>query len=295
MFLPFIPLLKGTHYTVNYMHYNTDPTSLSSSAHCDAIDMNGITDFRALHELGENRYFYPLSELSTASKMRAVWSVLADPQMGTVGPMQLGVLMGRVLDVPRAYTRHASSPSSNEEGSEEGSEEGFSVCLFKFEELCDAALGAADYMAVALQFDTVLLEDIPLFDYHNRNQMRRFITLIDVLYDSQVQLVCSAQAEPAALYTPAASSSTPTTPTDELYHLKEPYSPTVDTGAVKVKQSSDADADADAVTIKVEATGGSVGRPHTTLSGGVEWSGTGLQGLYVWYIYILDRGLSLCL
>ncbi|MCH2547258.1 MAG: AFG1 family ATPase [Alphaproteobacteria bacterium] len=74
------------------------------------------------------------------------------------------------------------------------------VARFSFEGLCAKALGAADYEAIAQEFTTVLLDDIPLLTPEKRNEAKRFVTLIDTLYEHKVKLICSAAAAPDALY-----------------------------------------------------------------------------------------------
>ena len=71
---------------------------------------------------------------------------------------------------------------------------------FTFEELCARPLGAADYLAVARDFQTVFVDRIPLMSPEKRNEAKRFVTLIDALYEARVNLVCSANAEPEGLY-----------------------------------------------------------------------------------------------
>jgi cell division protein ZapE len=71
---------------------------------------------------------------------------------------------------------------------------------FSFDALCDVNLGPADYLEVARRFHTVLLEDIPLLKPDRRDAARRFVTLIDTLYEARTKLVASAAAEPVALY-----------------------------------------------------------------------------------------------
>jgi cell division protein ZapE len=73
-----------------------------------------------------------------------------------------------------------------------------------FPELCGSALGAAHYLKLAHEFHTIVLDGIPVMDYERRNEAKRFIVLIDTLYDRAVKLVASAQAEPAALYSASA-------------------------------------------------------------------------------------------
>ncbi|MEX0842535.1 MAG: cell division protein ZapE [Xanthobacteraceae bacterium] len=71
---------------------------------------------------------------------------------------------------------------------------------FSFAELCGEPLGAADYLKIAHEFHTLLIDRIPVMDFDRRNEARRFIILIDTLYDQAVKLVASAEAEPDALY-----------------------------------------------------------------------------------------------
>lgn len=74
------------------------------------------------------------------------------------------------------------------------------VARFSFCELCEAPLAAADYLTIAHAFHTLVLDRIPVMDYEARNAAKRFIILIDALYDNAVKLVASAAAEPDALY-----------------------------------------------------------------------------------------------
>jgi cell division protein ZapE len=71
---------------------------------------------------------------------------------------------------------------------------------FSFAELCDAPLGARDYLAIAERFDTVFIEHVPVLDQTRRNPAKRFILLIDTLYDTRKRVVISAEAPPERLY-----------------------------------------------------------------------------------------------
>lgn len=73
-------------------------------------------------------------------------------------------------------------------------------CLYTFDELCGSARGAADFLAVATAFDTVFLEDVPVMDMGDLNRARRFITLVDELYENHVVLVVKAAALPHELF-----------------------------------------------------------------------------------------------
>jgi cell division protein ZapE len=74
------------------------------------------------------------------------------------------------------------------------------MAWFDFSALCEGPRGSADYIEIATEFHTVLLGGIPLFDLHRDDAARRFVTLIDELYDRNVNMVCTADAAPPALY-----------------------------------------------------------------------------------------------
>jgi cell division protein ZapE len=74
------------------------------------------------------------------------------------------------------------------------------VARFTFHQLCGVPFGAVDYLRIAREFHTILLDQIPVMDQARRNEAKRFIILIDTLYDHAVKLVASAEAEPDALY-----------------------------------------------------------------------------------------------
>jgi len=71
---------------------------------------------------------------------------------------------------------------------------------FSFKELCSTNLGPADYLALADKLDTVILTDIPMLTPEQKNEAKRFVTLIDALYEHKVKLICTAAAAPDALY-----------------------------------------------------------------------------------------------
>ena len=93
-------------------------------------------------------------------------------------PMQIE-LLGRILQVPQAVD---------------------GVARFDFDRLCRAPLGSADYLEIAERFHTLILDRVPVIAASERNEARRFITLVDALYDMRVKLIASAAAEPAALF-----------------------------------------------------------------------------------------------
>jgi len=95
-----------------------------------------------------------------------------------VAPVKLD-LKGRVLDVPRAAG---------------------GVARLGFEALCIEARGAADYLALAAHFHTLVLDNVPLLEPQKKNEAVRFVTLIDALYEAKVKLIASADGPPQKLY-----------------------------------------------------------------------------------------------
>lgn len=75
------------------------------------------------------------------------------------------------------------------------------VARMSFDELCNRPLGPADYLALVRQFHTLLISDVPALGPQNRNEAKRFVTLIDALYEAKTKLVMSAEAQPDDLYT----------------------------------------------------------------------------------------------
>jgi cell division protein ZapE len=75
------------------------------------------------------------------------------------------------------------------------------VAFSNFSTLCDQPLGPADYLAIADRFHTVILADIPIMGKANRDVAKRFLILVETLYEAKVNLICSAEAQPENLYT----------------------------------------------------------------------------------------------
>jgi len=141
----------------------------------DVVELNGAQDYRLLRMAGLNRYIMPLGPEADAT-MDAAWRTLTDRDRG--GPQTFQVL-GRDIVVPQAAD---------------------GVARFSFDGLCLAPLAAADYLAIAKAFHTLLIDRIPLLGPDMRDAARRFTVLIDTLYDEGTHLVCSAAAPPDALY-----------------------------------------------------------------------------------------------
>ncbi len=141
----------------------------------DVIALNGAVDYRLLRMSGLNIYMTPISP-ETDRLMDRAWQKLTDQARGA--PATLTVL-GRKVIVPQAAK---------------------GVARFSFEDICGQPLAAADYLAVAHAFHTVLIDHIPQLGPEHRNQARRLILLIDTLYDEGVKLICSAAVPPDELY-----------------------------------------------------------------------------------------------
>ena len=138
------------------------------------VELNGPVDFRLDRMSGLNVYLQPLGPQSDAA-MDAMWLRLTDCVQGT--PQTLTVL-GRALTVPQSAR---------------------GVARFNFADLCAEPLAAADYLAIAHAFHTVLIDHIPRLGPEQRNEARRFVVLIDTLYDESVKVVCSAAGMPEEL------------------------------------------------------------------------------------------------
>jgi cell division protein ZapE len=140
----------------------------------DVLHLEGGVDWRRQKLRDMRIYHTPLGPQATAA-LDAAFATLTE---GATPKPETLVVQGRFLKVA-----HAAG----------------AVARFSFHDLCEEPLGPADYVAIAQHFRTLVLDDIPLLGADRRNPARRFITLIDELYEHRVQLVCSAAAEPDRL------------------------------------------------------------------------------------------------
>jgi len=141
----------------------------------DVIHLDARTDFRLEKLSGHPVWHVPINAKSDA-ELDDTWRRLAGDQPGV--PFDLSV-QGRTLRVPHTA---------------------MGIAWFSFRQLCEQPLAAADYLRLAHEFHTLILDRIPVMDFDHRNAAKRFIILIDTLYDHAVKLIASAAAEPAALY-----------------------------------------------------------------------------------------------
>ncbi|MFL5258366.1 MAG: cell division protein ZapE [Hyphomicrobiales bacterium] len=141
----------------------------------EIVELGQGIDYRLGRVKGLETFVSPLGPGADA-KIQELWERLTDTSEGR--PATLEVL-GRRLEVPQAARGAAR---------------------FTFAQLCEAPLGASDYLALAAAFKVVFVENIPALDASARNPAKRFILLIDTLYDRRARLVASSAMPPPAIY-----------------------------------------------------------------------------------------------
>jgi len=141
----------------------------------DVVQLEARTDFR-LEKLGGRPVWYVPADAAADARLDDAWRRLAGGQAGVAQDLPL---RGRSVHVPRAA---------------------MGVARFSFHELCEQPLAAADYLRIAHEYHTIIVDRIPLMSFETRNAAKRFIILVDTLYDMNVKLIASAAAEPDELY-----------------------------------------------------------------------------------------------
>ncbi|HXH00386.1 MAG TPA: cell division protein ZapE [Sphingomicrobium sp.] len=145
------------------------------------VPLNGPTDYRLDRMRGLDTWLVPNGAQATAALSEAFFRLTDYPveDRAHVPAEELDVGAGRSLHVPKSLK---------------------GVAVFSFRRLCGEPRGAADYLAIARRFHTVILVGIPVMSREMRNEAARFVTLIDALYEHRVKLLAAADAEPALLY-----------------------------------------------------------------------------------------------
>jgi cell division protein ZapE len=144
--------------------------------HVEVVRLDARTDYRLEKLAGVDVWYVPDDEDAEVA-LDIAWQKLTGLIEGS--PRDIA-MQGRVLRVPQAA---------------------MGVARFSFSELCEQPLGANDYLRLAREFHTLIVGNIAVMDYDHRDAAKRFIILIDTLYDHAVKLIASAAAEPDALYT----------------------------------------------------------------------------------------------
>lgn len=144
------------------------------SAHMGVMRLDARTDFRLEKLVGVKMWLVPADHAATA--LDKAWARMTGH--APCKPRDISI-KGRILHVP------CSAPG---------------VARFSFADICERPLAASDYLRLAHDYHTIMIDRIPVMDYADRNAAKRFITLIDTLYDNAVKLMASAEADPLSLY-----------------------------------------------------------------------------------------------
>jgi cell division protein ZapE len=145
------------------------------SEHMDVLRLDARTDFRLEKLVGVKMWLVPADAAAEAALDKA-WARMTGN--ARCKPRDISI-KGRVLHVPCSAD---------------------GVARFSFSDLCEKPLAASDYLRLAHDYHTILIDRIPVMDYPERNAAKRFIALIDTLYDNAVKLMASAAADPPSLY-----------------------------------------------------------------------------------------------
>jgi cell division protein ZapE len=145
------------------------------SEHMDVLRLDARTDFRLEKLVGVKMWLVPADAAADAALDKAWVSMTGN---APCRPRDISI-KGRVLHVP--CSAHG-------------------VARFSFADICEKPLAASDYLRLAHDYHTLMIDRIPVMDYAQRNAAKRFITLIDTLYDNGVKLMATAEADPLSLY-----------------------------------------------------------------------------------------------
>src|SRR6202035_5685061 len=143
--------------------------------HMDVLRLDARTDFRLEKLVGVKMWLVP-ADASADAALDKAWAKMTGN--APCKPRDISI-KGRLLHVP--CSAHG-------------------VARFSFADICEKPLAASDYLRLARDYHTILIDHIPVMDYAERNAAKRFIALIDTLYDNAVKLLASAQADPVSLY-----------------------------------------------------------------------------------------------
>eukprot|EP00944_MAST-04C_sp_MAST-4C-sp1_P006817 g6817.t1 len=147
---------------------------------CNIFDFDSKQDYRLEGTVEGSNYITPIDTEETNLKVASLWKELT--KNGKTSSKIL-TTKGRNIHVPLAA-------------------ENTNVARFTFADLCEKPLGAGDYIKIAQTYHTIFLLDIPVLTKFEINEMRRFITLIDILYEHDTKVVFTASADPMNLFKP---------------------------------------------------------------------------------------------
>ena len=144
---------------------------------CERLDihqLHSVTDYRLERMLGMQVYHHPVDQIAERS-LDSYFTELAGGRKPAIETIEI---KGRTIELLAAV----------------------GIARKKFQELCGEPLGAADYLAIADRYHTLILDEIPCMGEELQSEAKRFVTLIDALYEAKVNLICSADVPPERLY-----------------------------------------------------------------------------------------------
>lgn len=141
----------------------------------EILELKSQTDYRLEKLQGTPLYFCP-ADKKARKAMDETFERLTGVAQGEPGVIEV---KSRKVEIPQAA---------------------MGVARFDFDDLCGKPLGASDYLLIGHAYQIIMIDNVPVFEVVHRNQARRFINLIDTLYDNGVRLILSADAQPDDLY-----------------------------------------------------------------------------------------------
>ncbi|MGL1921155.1 MAG: cell division protein ZapE [Hyphomicrobiales bacterium] len=142
---------------------------------CDVVSLEAQRDYRLDRLVGQDVYFHPLGS-NSLDAMDGVWQKLTDGEDWLQTQLEV---QGRKVEIAQRYKN---------------------IARVDFNGICAVNLGAADYLAMAQEFTTILMDDIPQLSAEYRNEAKRFVIFIDALYEAGTKFICSADVEVTELY-----------------------------------------------------------------------------------------------
>ena len=151
------------------------PSIALIEAKMGVLKLDSRTDFR-LEKMAGSATFHVPADASAHAALTKAFRALTGSDEGRPAAMKV---LGRTIDIPQSRGN---------------------VARFSFADLCEAPLGARDFLAIARRYHTVLIDDIPVLRASQANEAKRFIILIDTFYEAHIKLFASAAAPPPELF-----------------------------------------------------------------------------------------------
>jgi cell division protein ZapE len=151
------------------------PTIALIESHCDVVAVDGGVDYR-LRQLKKATIYLPTGAADTQAKLEELFDDLSDEDVETDGTITVNHRKIKVL------------------------RESENVIWFDFAALCEGPRSPADYIAIASEYQSVIISNVPVLQDTADNAARRFISVIDEFYDRGVNVIISAAAAPSELY-----------------------------------------------------------------------------------------------